>query len=125
MLTFLDFARGPGGEVARRLGVPCDRSTTWGDYTARFLRHARDSRRYASLKAEIGVMSTGETAVACALLHAVDLSALADEMSAGLAWQRLNCTFGGYRRAVVAALLRLDTAATTVKDDEDEEADFG
>lgn len=120
MLTFLDFARGPGGEVARRLGVPCDSTAGWRDYTERFLRYARDSKRYAQIKSEFGVLSTGEKAVACALLHAVDLSSLADQLSAGRVWQRLDNTFGDYRRAVVAALLRQDV---NVEGEEEDEVD--
>lgn len=121
MLTFHDFATGPGGKIARRLGVPCDRAATWGDYTARFQRFARDPKRYAQIRDGVGALTPGETPVALALLHAVDLSPLADELSEGRLWRRLDNTFGDHRLAVVAALLRQDATV----DDEDEEADRG
>lgn len=126
--TFHDFARGPGGQIARRLGVPCDGAETWRGYAARFLRYARDSSRLTQIRRTIGVLSTGETAVALALLHAVDLSPLADEMSDGRLWRRLDNTFGEHRLAVIAAILRLDTVSAAedyVMWDDDEEADHG
>jgi hypothetical protein len=107
--TFKEFAQGPGGKIARRLGVPCDKSTTWAEYTDLVQRYARDSGRFARLRAEAGALSPGETAVACALLHATDLSYVADEVDGGRAWRRLDNVHGVHRSAVVAAILRQDS----------------
>lgn len=113
--TYSMFAGGTGGSIARRLGVPCDKATTWRAYAARFQRYAGDSKRYAQIKLEARTLSTGETAVACALLHAVDYSSLADELDGGQMWRRLDRTHGDHRRAVVAALLRQDDAEEAVR----------
>lgn len=107
--TYSDFAEGPGGEIAHRLGVPCDKAATWAEYTARFQRYAGDSKSFARLRSEIEGLSRGEVAIACAMLHAVDYSWLADEVEGGQAWRRLDSVSGAHRSAVVAAILRQDT----------------
>jgi len=118
MLTFNDFKSGPGSEIARRLGVPCSSARTWAEYARIFRHHASDTKRFAQIRAKIGVLSSGETAVACALLHAVDYSWLADEVCSDRTWRRLDNTHGNFRFAVVAALLRQDA-------DSDQEATHG
>lgn len=110
-LTFRDFAHGPGGHIARRIGIPIRRYRTWRDAQDGFrsLFDGSDSGSVMQrVRNEIYKMSTGEIAVACALLHALDYSWLADEMDGGRAWRRLDNVYGDHRRAVLAAILRQD-----------------
>lgn len=108
MLTFSDFARGAGGKIARRLGVPCDIATGWDEYTEAFALYIRDDERLEKVTVAARCLSTGEMPVACALLHAVGLSGVADEVGGVANWRRLDRTFGDHRLAVVAAILRQD-----------------
>lgn len=119
-LTFHDFAHGPGGQIAHRIGIPITRCRCWRDVQSAFRALLDCNAEEASAKMQrvrdaIGVMSSSEVAIACALLHVCDYSWLADEVSRDSTWQRLDYVHGEHRLAVAAALLRRDANA---EDDE-------
>ncbi len=110
-LTFTAFRAGPGGRIARRIGIPISKCHCWADAQNAFghLFGGSDAGLIMQrVRDTIGVMCTGEVAVACALLHSCDYSWLADELDEGRGWRRLDNVYGDHRRAVVAAILRQD-----------------
>ncbi|WP_448189995.1 hypothetical protein [Azospirillum sp. sgz301742] len=126
-LTFHDFARGPGGQIAHRIGIPIARCRCWRDVQKAFRALLDCNAEEADANMQrvrdaIGVMSSSEVAIACALLHVCDYSWLADEVSRDSMWQRLDYVHGEHRLAVVAAMLRWDATVTA---DDDEVDDHG
>lgn len=114
-LTFAAFRAGPGGQIAHRIGIPISQCARWDDAQHAFSRLFSGDAEEADaamrrVRDAIAVMSTGEKAVAYALLHALDYSRQADEFSGGGMWRTLDYVSGNHRRAIIAAILRQDGA---------------
>ena len=103
--TFTDFRHGPGGAMARALDVGLDGCQTWQDYTAAC---SRVPGFHAAAEREGYTASTGERAVLCALLHAADHAALADQVADGRTWARMGLLDRAHTDAVLACVARVD-----------------
>lgn len=110
MLHFNDFRDGKGGELCCRLGIDISMCETWSEFTAAMV-HFNDKTDGGLIEAARrldGVGSTGERALLHAVLSAADFSRLADELSGGTVWLRLDYVFGDHRMALAACVARLD-----------------
>lgn len=108
LLHFADFSAGPGGDICRRLGVNIDKCTTWQAFTATMVLSNRRGVLVDAARHLDGVASSGERAVLHAMLAAADFAWLADELSDGHTWRRLDHVYGDHRLAVAACLARAD-----------------
>ncbi len=103
--TFTEFKRGPGGALARRLGVPVDECGNWFEFETA-CGEVPDFPETAERRAQTA--SSGETVVLAALLYAANLKNLADRISDDGAWQAMGRASGDYRLAVLACIARFD-----------------
>lgn len=112
-LTIADFLAGPGGRIARRLGLPADLLAgcdTWAALSSLAVSHNdhTDGGLWDEAEKLDGVLSTGERAVLHALLPALDFTRLADKLGAGESWAVLDRASGAHAEAVAACILRQD-----------------
>ena len=110
-LDFKSFRDGLGGVFCRRLGVNISACQSWMAFTSGMLAYNSSTNGYALVRAAqrlAKVASTGERALLVAVLHACDLSKVADKLSKNYTWQRMDEVFGEHRLAVAACIARID-----------------
>lgn len=111
-LNLADFLAGPGGKIARQLGLPADllaSCASWDELTSLAVSHNdhTDGGLWHAGERLDGVLSTGERAVLHALLAALDFSRLADQLAGEPGtWRLLDFTHGTHAEAVAACILR-------------------
>lgn len=103
--NFDDFRAGPGGRIAKSLGVPVDNCASWNDYTSS-CSQVKEFAKAAQKRSETA--SSGEAVVLCALLHAADYDSLSDKIAGGLVWKKMGIVSGDYKTAVLACIARVD-----------------
>lgn len=98
----------PVRHMADRLNLEIRPCQTWEDYTAVFAdeNDRTNGQLVERVRSEIGVLSTGETPVLLAMLHAADYDRVADELSGTDIWWRLSRTSGDHAEAVALAIMR-------------------
>lgn len=114
-IDFSAFRSGPGGAMARNLGIPIDECSTWWMFTEAAVA-ANDAfgpgagRVVAAARKLMGKAASGELAVLQAVLYAADFAWLADEFGAeiGGTWRKMESTGGEHLLAVAACVARID-----------------
>jgi len=108
---FVSFRDGPGGEICRRIGIDISNQGCWTDYTRAmivFNNQEQGGKLVKRARHFAGVASSGEHVLLTACLYAADFAWLADELSEGGTWRRVDKVSGAYRDAVAACVARID-----------------
>lgn len=112
-MTFAEFkASAPARDIFQKLGLTdyLEAATTW-----RMLRHLivdfndPDKGRFVKIAKRCdGIASSGERVLLHAVCYATDFAWLADKMTKGRAWQRMEYADSDYRKAVAACIAAQD-----------------
>jgi hypothetical protein len=112
-LTFAEFKRGtPARSMFRKMGLTAylEAAQSW-----RMLRELivdfndPDEGHFVEAARECnGTASSGERVLLHAILYVTDFAWLADELTCGRAWDRMDSVGGEWREAVAACVLQRD-----------------
>ena len=109
-IDFAAFKAGPGGVMARALGIGVDGCSTWRQFMSAAIAFNDSQLGVLVDRARHldGVVSSGQRPLLQAILHAVDFSWLADELGAGKTWRQLEVPDSDYRAAIAACVVQVD-----------------
>jgi hypothetical protein len=109
-MDFASFKAGqPARAIFRKLGLDAylDAATSWRSLRALIVQfNDPDEGNFVKLVRQCdGVASSGERVLLHAICYVTDFAWLADELTKGQAWQRMNRVSGGeWQRAVAACI---------------------
>jgi hypothetical protein len=113
-LTFADFKAGePAQAMFRKLGLEqyLEAATSWRSLRRLIIDfNDPDVGRFVKLARRCdGVASSGERTLLHAILFVTDFAWLADELTEGRAWFRMDNVSGEFRDAVAACILQRES----------------